>query len=86
MILIRLFNYSELDVLRADELIVPPALLSLSFSKVFNRLVQEEEKITHAKHLNLTLTGVATVFQEDTLTILLEDIVRHIEQPLTISL
>jgi len=75
-----------METLRVDELIVPPSLLSLSIGKTFNRIIDEGEKISHARHVNLTLTGVATVFEEDSMTNLLQGIVNLIEQPLSISL
>ena len=75
-----------MDILRVDELIVPPSLLSLSIGKAFNRIIEQGEKLTHARYVNLTLTGVGTVYQEDSLTVLLENIVKQIEEPLTISL
>ena len=65
-----------MDTLRVDELIVPPSLLSLSYGKIYNRILSDEEKITHARHINLTLTGVATVFQEDLLTGLLDTYIK----------
>jgi len=75
-----------MDVLNIDEIIVPPALLSLSVGKVYHKIIEEEGKISHARHFNLTLTGVATIFQEDSLTVLLEDLVRYIQNPINISL
>jgi hypothetical protein len=75
-----------MDVLNIDEIIVPPALLSLSIGKVYQKIIEAEGKISHARHLNLTLTGVATIFQEDSLTVLLEDLARYIQNPLNISL
>jgi len=86
MLNFRVFNYSEMDVLKVDEIIVPPALLSLSVGRVYHKIIEEEGKISHARHMNLTLTGAATIFQEDSLTVLIEDLVRNIENPLNISL
>ncbi len=82
----RIFNYSGVDVLRVDELIVPPALLSLSIGTIHKKLIENGEKVNFADHCNLTLTGAATLFQEEVLSEFLENIVKLIEQPLSISL
>jgi hypothetical protein len=41
MLNFRVFNYSEMDVLNVDEIIVPPALMSLSVGRVYHKIIEE---------------------------------------------
>ena len=68
---------------------MPPALLTLSIGGVSTQLKVDETipgKIKPVKSVRLTLTGVATVHQEEVLVQFLADLSKLIEQPLTISL
>jgi pyruvate/2-oxoglutarate dehydrogenase complex dihydrolipoamide acyltransferase (E2) component len=80
------FDYSELNVNGIDELIVPPALLSLSLGKISSKVSFLDEKVSVSKNLNINLTAVVTAFEEEILSKFLEDIRNTIENPYNISL
>lgn len=71
-----------------DELLIPPSLLTLSFGHIIKDLVSDEinTNIKVASKIKISLTGVATAFEEDVLIHFLSNITSLIEQPLRISL
>ncbi len=84
--LVRLFDYSRLNVRSMDELVVPPALISLTINRVNSRLALIDDKVCVSKTFNINLTAVATAFEEEVLSQFLENIRNTIENPFTISL
>jgi hypothetical protein len=75
-----------LDVTGVDELIIPPALLSLTLGKIQNKITEVDGKVQFSRQMNIHLSGIGTVFQEVVLSELLGNIVNLLEQPLNISL
>ena len=84
--LLRLFDYSELNANSIEEMLIPPALFSLTLNKISDNVSITDEKISVNKTFNIKLTSVATVFQEEDLSKFLNEIKNIVENPLNISL
>jgi pyruvate/2-oxoglutarate dehydrogenase complex dihydrolipoamide acyltransferase (E2) component len=84
--LVRVFDYSLMNVSSVDELVVPPALISLTINRVNNRIALVDDKVSVSRTFNINLTAVATAFEEEVLSQFLENIKNTIENPFSISL
>jgi hypothetical protein len=84
--LVRLFDYSRLNVSSVNELVVPPALISLTINRVNSQLALIDDKVSVSRTFNINLTAVATAFEEEVLSQFLENIKNTIENPFSISL
>ena len=81
----RVFDYSELNVNSIDEIIVPPAMLSLTINKVSSNVAYSEDKVKISKSLRINLSAVASAFQENDLLKFLDDLKNTLENPFNIS-
>lgn len=86
--MVRIYNYSELNVNFIDQVLTPPALFSLTLGKIFNDIQIDEEtnKFSHCKKMNLRLTATPSAFDENEVVELLTNLGKFLNNPLTISL
>ena len=84
--LMRVFDYSELNVNSIDEMLVPPAMLSLTVNKVQNTVAFIGDKVKVSKSFKIHLSAAASAFQEEHLLVFLDFLKSTIENPFNISL
>jgi hypothetical protein len=86
--MVRIYNYSELNVNFIDQIITPPALFSLTIGKIYKdfQIDNETDKFSHCKKLNLRLTTTAAAFDENEVIDLLSNLAKFLNNPITISL
>ncbi len=86
--MVRIYNYTELNVNFIDQVLTPPALFSLSLGKMYQDFLIDEEtnNISHCKKMNLRLTTTASAFDENDVVVLLSNLAKFLNNPLTISL
>ena len=86
--MVRIYNYSELNVNFIDQVLTPPALFSLTLGKIFQDFLVDEEtnKFSHCKKMNIRLTSTASAFDENEVVDLLSNLAKFLNNPLTIAL
>ena len=86
--MVRLYNYSDLNVNFIDQIITPPALFSVTIGKIYNDIQIDEEtnKFSNCKKINLRLTSTASAFDENEIVDLLSNLAKFLNNPLTIAL
>lgn len=83
----RLYNYSSLNVASVDEIITPPAMLSLTLGKIVKKpKIDEDNKLGVESTIVVKLSGVNTAYSEDELIKILFETSQYVNNPLTISL
>ena len=86
--MVRLYNYSELNVNFIDQILTPPALFSFTIGKVSHdfKIIEETNEYKICKQINLRMTTCASVFDENLVIDLLTNLSKFLKNPLTISL
>lgn len=86
--MVRIYNYSDLNVNFIDQVLTPPALFSLTLGKIYSDFLVNEEtnKVSQCKKMNIRLTATASAFDENELVELLSNLAKFLYNPLTIAL
>ena len=86
--MVRVYNYSELNLNYIDQVLTPPALFSFTLGKIFNAFQIDEEtnKLSNCKKMNVRLTSTASAFDENEVVELLSNLAKFLNNPLSISL
>lgn len=86
--MVRIYNYSELNVNFIDQILTPPSLFSLTIGKIYNdfQIDEESNKFYNSKKMNLRLTTTSSAFDENEIVDLLSNLAKFLNNPLTISL
>lgn len=86
--MIRVYNYSEMNINYIDQILTPPALFSLTIGKIYNDFSVDDQtnSFFNCKKVNLRLTSTASAFDENEIVDLLNQLTKLLTNPITISL